>query len=343
MNNESLLWSSISENQNNIIVLKRSLNDKRKELNDNKNNINQIVNDIENARLINQPLVNENEKWNQVSILKNQNITLVNSIKNLRNIIKDSRNIINNGLETLKDSVIENKLILPPEDNTLKIPNLIVSKTADVNGNLNVNNTVSPFTGSHIVYNNNKLDLHNGKIVISDGIVPEVTINNSYPFIKLANINNDKRVYGVLNIVNTKNYLTNSVGEGGIWVCNVNGNLQNGDYITSSNIAGYGMKQDDDILHSYTVAKILMDCNFDTELIEKYYVNDELNEYGKVVLQKDENKLVEKYKLRYLKLKDVEDNGNNVIEISEEEYLTRKNNNENVYKGAFVPCTYHCG
>lgn len=154
---------------------------------------------------------------------------------------------------------------------------------------------------------------------------------------------NDKRVYGVLNIVNNKNYLTNSVGEGGIWVCNVNGNLQNGDYITSSNLAGYGMKQDDDILHSYTVAKILMDCNFDTELIEKYYVNDTLNENGRVILQKDKNNLVEKYKIRYLKLKDIIDNIDNIIEITKDEYLTRKNNNENVYISAFVPCTYHCG
>ena len=31
--------------------------------------------------------------------------------------------------------------------------------------------------------------------------------------------------------------------------------MQNGDYITSSPIPGYGALQSDDILHSYTVAK----------------------------------------------------------------------------------------
>ena len=41
-----------------------------------------------------------------------------------------------------------------------------------------------------------------------------------------------------------------------------NGNLESGDYITSCTIPGYGMKQNDDILHNYTVAKITMDCNF---------------------------------------------------------------------------------
>ena len=57
--------------------------------------------------------------------------------------------------------------------------------------------------------------------------------------------------------------IINSVGEGGIWVCNSNGNIENGDYITSSNYLGYGEKQDDDLLHNYTVGKATMDCNFE--------------------------------------------------------------------------------
>lgn len=47
----------------------------------------------------------------------------------------------------------------------------------------------------------------------------------------------------------------NSVGEGMVNVCSENGNISIGDYITTSSVAGKGMKQDDDILHSYTVAK----------------------------------------------------------------------------------------
>jgi len=40
-----------------------------------------------------------------------------------------------------------------------------------------------------------------------------------------------------------------------MWVTNHNGNIENGDYIESSVIKGYGRKQDDDILRSKTVAK----------------------------------------------------------------------------------------
>lgn len=47
----------------------------------------------------------------------------------------------------------------------------------------------------------------------------------------------------------------NSVGEGQINVCGQNGNIAAGDYIVTSSMAGKGMKQDDDIVHNYTVAK----------------------------------------------------------------------------------------
>ena len=59
--------------------------------------------------------------------------------------------------------------------------------------------------------------------------------------------------------------MINSVGEGGIWICDINGSLKNGDYITSSKIAGYGMKQKDNIHYNYTVAKITCYCEFDLD------------------------------------------------------------------------------
>ena len=52
-----------------------------------------------------------------------------------------------------------------------------------------------------------------------------------------------------------KNVYINGIGEGAIWIVNTNGNLENGDYIQSSDIIGHGEKQDDDFLHNYTVAK----------------------------------------------------------------------------------------
>ena len=65
----------------------------------------------------------------------------------------------------------------------------------------------------------------------------------------------------------------NSIGEGAIWVTNISGDVENGDYITSSEIAGYGQLQDDDLLHNYTVAK----C---TESIDWDNVTDTINHEG---------------------------------------------------------------
>ena len=61
-----------------------------------------------------------------------------------------------------------------------------------------------------------------------------------------------------------------SIGEGGIWITNEYGNIENGDYITTSNIAGYSTRQDDDLLHNYTIAKATMDCDFDIEKPDEY-------------------------------------------------------------------------
>ena len=74
--------------------------------------------------------------------------------------------------------------------------------------------------------------------------------------------------------------MINSLGEGGIWVCNINGNLENGDYITTCEIPGYGMRQDDDLLHNYTVAKITCDCDFDLE--SAIYICQEFEFEGKI-------------------------------------------------------------
>jgi len=58
------------------------------------------------------------------------------------------------------------------------------------------------------------------------------------------------------NIVDTYNYgIMNSVGEGQINVCGENGNISKGDLIVTSSIPGKGMKQSDDIVRSYSVAK----------------------------------------------------------------------------------------
>lgn len=55
--------------------------------------------------------------------------------------------------------------------------------------------------------------------------------------------------------VGRKPVIVNSVGEGQINVCGQGGDISSGDLIVTSSTAGKGMKQSDDILRSYTVAK----------------------------------------------------------------------------------------
>ena len=75
--------------------------------------------------------------------------------------------------------------------------------------------------------------------------------------------------------------IINSIGEGGIWVINSNKNIENGDYIQSSNDLGYGEKQDDDLLHNYTVGKATIYCDFklDSNLYNCFEI-EELDENG---------------------------------------------------------------
>ena len=56
----------------------------------------------------------------------------------------------------------------------------------------------------------------------------------------------------------------NALGEGYINVCGENGNIEAGDLITTSSMPGKGMKQADDLLRNYTVAKARESVTFDS-------------------------------------------------------------------------------
>ena len=152
------------------------------------------------------------------------------------------------------------------------------------------------FTGVHRNLLNNNIDstsvgliVSSSKYYINRNLTIDPTMHESLPYCKISNSDNDKNVFGVLSQNKTENdgYAINSVGEGGIWISNKNGILEGGDYISSSSVAGYGMKQDDDILHNYTVAKITCDCNFTlikipkqklkTITIDISYINPDFN------------------------------------------------------------------
>lgn len=152
-------------------------------------------------------------------------------------------------------------------------------------------NAYTLFTGTHVIQPDN-LDLttlQSGMILSASGKVCMSDISNTLISAKLTDKYNDKTVFGVFsdteNITITKttpeppysansnveiittettttNYYVNSLGEGGILVSNITGEIQNGDYITSSTIPGYGCLQADDLMHSYTVAKCTQDIDW---------------------------------------------------------------------------------
>ena len=140
-------------------------------------------------------------------------------------------------------------------------------------------NNISNYIGM-IVYSTGTYNIYDSTNYMAINDVNAITINDSLPVVDLTTTKQTKSIFGVICNIQENHYqvgcfastietlndfnriLVNSVGEGGIWIVNTNGNLENGDYIQSSNITGYGEKQDDDILHSYTVAKITCDCDF---------------------------------------------------------------------------------
>jgi len=154
--------------------------------------------------------------------------------------------------------------------------------------------TYLPFTGSHdVLLSPADIDLKPGMIVSVTGkthqriVDGEVSLSMTLPEVKASDKPMDQEVIGVFS----KKYTTaaaaghwyqgpgqlaivNALGEGRVWVTDINGNITPGDYITTSAVAGYGQKQDDDLLHSYTLGKA-------TENVEWDKVKDEVEYQGK--------------------------------------------------------------
>ena len=174
--------------------------------------------------------------------------------------------------------------------------------TVDKNGTVGSVGGFASFTGAHV----GNIDEHiePGFIVSIDPLInPQIiSINNVIPTLKISSIDNDPNVYGVSSDGKT----FNALGEGAIWVSDVNGTLSLGDYITSSTLSGYGKRQDDIYMTNYTVGKILQNCDFNGDNIRYLSISSE----------------------------------NSITIISKDDYLT---NTGSVYRASFVGCTYHCG
>ena len=153
-----------------------------------------------------------------------------------------------------------------------------------------------PFTGSHDV----KLaadfpkDYKKGLIVSATGETlartddGETNFSSTLLTAHLAGQAKDKKVFGVLisegplpkghwyQAKDGERFgIVNALGEGRVWVTNINGDIAAGDYITTSDISGYGQMQDDDLVHSYTLGKA-------TENVDWSKVTDTIKFNGKI-------------------------------------------------------------
>lgn len=176
-----------------------------------------------------------------------------------------------------------------------------------VQGNGSGGSTVTTsFTAGHDTVIQQSTDVVPGMIVESTGeswYKPTLaTFETALPKVRLSDTNGSKKVFGVVagfpeaegdeegwqhngytmrpafpkygqiaGIDSTEwNIGTMSIGEGCIWITNINGEIQNGDLIESSVILGHGRLQDDDIMRSKTVAKCTEDIDWNsvTETID---------------------------------------------------------------------------
>lgn len=140
------------------------------------------------------------------------------------------------------------------------------------------------FTGAHIAFT--KDNLNAGDIVCVDSSKVD-TIDQSIILVSKSSSIKSKAVMGVYsnNLASYEDMFkesshayiqdllaqgykiinVNSLGEGAMTVSDKGGNIAIGDYICTSSLKGKGMKQDDDILHNYTVAKALESVDWSKE------------------------------------------------------------------------------
>ena len=149
----------------------------------------------------------------------------------------------------------------------------------------------SPFTGSHDALIEIGTEIDTGDIVIDYQIVV-TKLSDSLTIVEKSITPNQVGALGVLvserpllhgvpaalmtgNVIDDPAYVNtlaeiynntviNSVGEGAVNVCGEGGNIQIGDLIVTSSIAGKGMKQADDIVRSCTVARARESVTFAT-------------------------------------------------------------------------------
>lgn len=146
-----------------------------------------------------------------------------------------------------------------------------------------------PFTGAHDCAVLKTVRIEPGSIVVDDRLLGGEGWSNGLTSVSVSTQPNQKAVAGVFvtyadfdeftpnalrpgadgdynTIKDHFDYgIMNALGEGFVLVCGQGGNLETGDLITTSSLPGVGMKQSDDIVRNYTVAKVRENVVFSNE------------------------------------------------------------------------------
>jgi hypothetical protein len=144
-----------------------------------------------------------------------------------------------------------------------------------------------PFTGSHDALLAKNTAIQVGDIVVDAVVAVKKNVSNTITKVELSSSANQKGALGVFVLINNEHKPTslcervrtdnevfstivpaytqlleendvciiNALGEGQVNVCGEGGDIEVGDLIVTSSIAGKGMKQADDVIRGYTVAK----------------------------------------------------------------------------------------
>jgi hypothetical protein len=133
------------------------------------------------------------------------------------------------------------------------------------------------FTGAHLGWSNKEVNFKRGELLIATG---ENKTTHGREFgkgetvygIAKADIPNDKRVFGVYGGETALDeetwHMVNAVGDGFILVTDSNGDIEVGDYLTSSTHSGYAQRQNEDILKNYTAGKAMQNVRWVEEKID---------------------------------------------------------------------------
>jgi hypothetical protein len=147
----------------------------------------------------------------------------------------------------------------------------------------NSNTVIKPDVGHVVVSTGKYCDLNGYEVITIDEALPVVSLAqramDSRAVGVLGGLNCDARTFEIGNMrflrcmfgdrdkdKDMSRAIVQSSGEGCIWVCDANGDISNGDFLCTSDVPGYAMRQGTECFMNYTIAKATCDCIFGSRM-----------------------------------------------------------------------------